>query len=55
MKEQLEAVINQAFQDTGATLGTVERNTEIKVVFLTLWALGWDPIRVKRGRLGEKE
>ena len=45
MRKQLEAVISQALQNHETTLGTVERNTEIKVVYLTLWALGWDPIQ----------
>lgn len=45
MRKQLEAVISQALQSHETTLGTVERNTEIKVVYLTLWALGWDPIQ----------
>jgi predicted type IV restriction endonuclease len=44
MREHLEAVITQALQNSKDTLGTIERNTEIKVVYLTLWALGWDPV-----------
>lgn len=44
MKQQLEALLDIAFKQPGAVLGTVERNTEIKVVYLMLWALGWDPV-----------
>jgi hypothetical protein len=40
----LTTVIQRAFDAPSTSLGTVERNTEIKVVFLMLWELGWDPV-----------
>lgn len=37
-------VIQRIFEDAEDSLGTIERNTEVKVVFLVLWELGWDPV-----------
>jgi hypothetical protein len=37
-------LLEKTFNDPERYLGTVERNTEIKFVFLFLWALGWDPV-----------
>ncbi len=36
--------IQRAFDAPETSLGTIERNTEMKVVFLMLWELGWDPV-----------
>ncbi len=44
MESRIE-LIQQAFNGADDHLGTVERNTEIKVVYLMLWELGWHPIR----------
>ena len=41
----LESLIQMALDTADDTLGKVERNCEIKIVYLTLWALGWHPIR----------
>src|SRR5690349_12591541 len=37
-------MLDRAFQMPAEVLGTVERNTEIKIGLFTLWALGWDPV-----------
>ncbi len=45
MKEAILPFLEYALKAPETTLGTVERNTEIKVAYFTLVALGWEPIR----------
>ena len=40
----LVSLLNRAFEAPEEVLGTGERNAEIKIGFLALWALGWHPI-----------
>lgn len=53
-------LLQLALDTPDTCLGTVERNTEIKIVYFALWALGWNPIRdialgfhIPRSKLGE--
>lgn len=41
--DELRAVLEACFINPAATLGRIERNCEVKILFLTLWELGWDP------------
>ena len=43
MGSDLIELLERIISDPVRCLGTVERNTEIKFVYLFLWALGWDP------------
>jgi hypothetical protein len=45
MERQLIETIDRAFREPETALGGGERNVEIKIVFLVLWALGWDPVK----------
>lgn len=45
MKEAILPFLEYALEAPETTLGTVERNTEIKVACFTLVALGWEPMR----------
>lgn len=44
MKDLLIEKISQALRESSNVLGSCERNTEIKIAYLALWALGWDPV-----------
>lgn len=60
MEDKLVDTMTRALQNPDTALGTGERNTEIKIAFLVLWALGWDPVneialgaQIERGKLGD--
>jgi hypothetical protein len=40
---QILPILRDCFRSPDLLLGNTERNTEIKIAFLTLWELGWDP------------
>lgn len=40
---QVRQILNECFINPRETLGRIEKNCEIKILFLTLWELGWDP------------
>ena len=42
--EELRKVLKGCFANPTATLGRIEKNCEVKILFLTLWELGWDPV-----------
>ena len=44
MKDQSLTILDRVLNNPQPVLGSVERNTEIKVVLFTLCALGWDPV-----------
>ncbi len=44
MNDVVFHALQRALEAPEKFLGTVERNTEIKSVYLALWALGWDPV-----------
>ena len=45
MDDQLIEAIDFALKEPKAALGGGERNSEIKIAYLVLWALGWHPSR----------
>lgn len=60
MKIDRIELLDQIFANPKKYLGTIERNTEIKVVYLILQALGWNPVQdtalafqIPRKKVGE--
>ncbi|MCX5814359.1 MAG: hypothetical protein NT178_17715 [Proteobacteria bacterium] len=43
-KNEVRRVLKGCFSNPSMSLGKTERNCEVKVLFLTLWELGWDPV-----------
>ena len=39
------SVLKGCFSDPSRTLGCIEKNCEMKIIFLVLWELGWDPVK----------
>jgi hypothetical protein len=44
MRDHSLTILDRVLEQPVPALGSIERNTEIKLVFFTLCALGWDPV-----------
>jgi hypothetical protein len=41
---ELRQVLKSCFASPATSLGRIERNCEVKILFLAMWEIGWDPV-----------